>query len=179
LTKLGVAVSANPYYLYSMADTYAEGNLGQEGGSQIVRLGSLDRAGVPFALHSDFTMAPMEPLFLAWIAVNRVTALGTQMAPEEQVSVYRALQGITINAAHVLRLEDITGSITVGKKADFVLLAENPLKIDPMKLKDIAILGTVFEGHPYPIDECMLCETSDNEGLAGGLAPVPSGGALD
>ena len=51
-------------------------------------------------------------LFLAWIAVNRMTALGTQMAPEEQVSVYRALQGITINAAHVLRLEDITGSIT-------------------------------------------------------------------
>ena len=175
LKKLGVAVSANPYYLYSMADTYAEGNLGPEQGAQIVRLGSLDRAGVPFALHSDFTMAPMEPLFLAWIAVNRVTALGTRMAPEEKISVYKALQGITINAAYVLRLETMIGSISEGKKADFVLLAENPLKVDPMKIKDIAILGTVFEGRPYPTDACLLCNSSDNEGLDGSLTPVPSG----
>jgi predicted amidohydrolase YtcJ len=176
IKKLGVAVSANPYYYYSMADTYAQGNLGPEQGGQIVRLGSLSRHGVPFALHSDFTMAPMEPLFLAWIAANRITALGNKMAPEEKVSVYKALQGITINAAFVLRLESMTGSIAKGKRADFVLLAENPLKVDPMKIKDIAILGTVFEGKPYPIETCLLCDTADNAGLKGGLNPIPSGG---
>ena len=179
MKKLGVASLANPYYYYSMADTYAQGNLGSEQGGQIVRLGSLSRHDVPFALHSDFTMAPMEPLFLAWIAANRVTALGSRMAPEEKVSVFKALQGITINAAYVLRLETMTGSIAVGKNADFVLLAENPLKVDPMKIKDIEILGTVFEGKPYPIDACSLCETTDNAGLESGLAPIPSGGAPD
>ena len=177
MKKLGVAVSANPYYYYSMADTYAQGNLGLERGGQIVRLGTLDRQGVPFALHSDFTMAPMEPLFLAWIAANRVTALGTKMAPEEKVPVFKALQGITINAAYMLRLEKMIGSLAAGKKADFVLLSENPMKVDPMRIKDIEILGTVFEGKPYPIASCSLCETSDNAGLKGGLSPIPAGGA--
>lgn len=151
IKKLGVSVSANPYYLYSMADAYAAGNLGPEAASQIVRLGSLAKAGVPFALHTDFTMAPLAPLGLAWIASNRITALGNEMGPEEKISVYDALKAITIGGAYVLRLEDITGSIVAGKKADFVLLAENPLKVDPLRLRDIEILGTVFEGKPYPV----------------------------
>ncbi|CAN1489050.1 COG1574 Predicted metal-dependent hydrolase with the TIM-barrel fold [Flavobacteriaceae bacterium] len=152
IAKLGAVVSANPYYLYSMGDKYvAETVLGQERGSEMVRLGSLVKNKVKFALHSDFTMAPIQPLLLAWIATNRVTADGTLMAPQERVSAYDALKGITINAADLMQLDKITGSIKVGKKADFVILAENPLKIDPMKIKDIKILETVFEGKSFPI----------------------------
>ncbi|QBN19357.1 amidohydrolase [Flavobacterium nackdongense] len=152
IARLGAVVSANPYYLYSMGDKYVSDKvLGKERGSEMVRLGSLVKNKVPFALHSDFTMAPIQPLLLAWIAANRVTADGTLMAPQEKVSVYNALQGITSNAAYMLRLEKETGSIKVGKKADFVILAENPLKIDPIKIKDIKILETVFEGKAFPI----------------------------
>ncbi len=150
IASSGAVVSANPYYLYSMGDKFAAGNLGQERASQMVRLGSLLKAKVPFALHSDFTMAPLQPLLLAWITVNRVTADGTLMASEEKIPVYNALQAITCNAAFVLRLEKETGSIKTGKKADFVILAENPMKADPMKIKDIKILETVFEGKSFP-----------------------------
>ena len=151
IAKLGVAVSANPYYLYTMAETYGEGSLGPERASEIVCLGSLRKNGVPFALHSDFTMSPIDPLLLAWIAVNRVTAKGTEMAPQEKISVYDALKAVTANAAYVLRLEDEVGSLKEGKKADFVVLEDNPLKIDPMKLKDTRIVETVFEGRPFPL----------------------------
>jgi predicted amidohydrolase YtcJ len=152
IAKLGAVVSANPYYLYSMGDKYVANTvLGQERGSEMVRLGSLAKNNVKFALHSDFTMAPIQPLLLAWIAANRVTADGTLMAPQERVSPYEALKGVTINAANLMQLDKITGSIKVGKKADFVILAENPVKIDPMKIKDIEILETVFEGHSFPI----------------------------
>jgi predicted amidohydrolase YtcJ len=152
IAKLGAVVSANPYYIYSMGDKYVSDKvLGKERGSEMVRLGSLVKNKVPFALHSDFTMAPIQPLLLAWIAVNRITADGTLMAPQEKVSVYNALEGITSNAAYMLRLENETGSIKVGKKADFVILAENPLKINPIKIKDIKILETVFEGKSFPI----------------------------
>lgn len=171
MKALGVSVSANPYYRYTMADAYAKGNLGHKAASEIVRLGSLKEKGVPFAMHTDFTMGPLEPLRLAWIATNRVTALGTEMAPQEKLSAYDAMKGVTINAAYVLRLEDVTGSIVAGKKADFVLLEENPLKVDPMKIKDIRILGTVFEGKPYPL---VLSDDGPAEDM---LKPVPSGGA--
>ena len=60
---------------------------------EIVRLGSLRKDNVPFALHSDFTMAPIDPLLLTWITMNRVTANGTEMAPHEKVSVSTRLRG--------------------------------------------------------------------------------------
>jgi predicted amidohydrolase YtcJ len=47
----------------------------------------------------------LNPLLLAWMAANRITADGTLLAPQEKVSVYNALKGITINGAYVLRLE--------------------------------------------------------------------------
>jgi predicted amidohydrolase YtcJ len=46
----------------------------------------------------------------------------------------------------VLNLENEIGSIEVGKTANFVLLDENPLQIDPIMLKDIKVLGTVYRG---------------------------------
>jgi predicted amidohydrolase YtcJ len=149
---LGAIVSANPYYLYTMGDKFSDEKvLGKERGAEMVRLGSLLKNKIPFALHTDFTMAPLQPLVLAWVAANRITADGTLLAPEEKVPVYNALQAITSNAAFILRMEDVTGSIKAGKKADFVILAENPMKIDPIKLKDIKVLETVFEGKSFPI----------------------------
>ena len=139
IAALGAVVSANPYYMYSMADKYAAGNLDMKRASEIVRSGSLLENRIPFAFHSDFTMAPIQPLLLAWIAVNRVTAEGTVMAPDQKIPVYNALQAITSNAAYVLRMDDKTGSIKAGKNADFVVLEENPLKVDPMKIRDVRI----------------------------------------
>jgi predicted amidohydrolase YtcJ len=151
IAELGAVVSANPYYVYSLADKLSSGNLGPERASEMVRLGSLLKYKVPFGLHSDFSMAPIQPLLLAWTAVNRITADGTLMAPQEKIPVYNALQAITSNAAFVLRMDHIAGSIKAGKKADFVILAENPMKVDPMKLKDVKVLETVFEGKSFPI----------------------------
>ena len=152
IAALGAVVSANPYYLFAMGDKFSDEKvLGKERGAELVRLGSLLKNKIPFALHTDFTMAPLEPLLLAWVAANRITADGSLLAPEERVPVYNALQGITSNAAFILRMEDVTGSIKTGKKADFVILAQNPMKIDPIKLKDIKILETVFEGKSFPI----------------------------
>ena len=151
IAALGAVVSANPYYLYSMADKYAAGNLDKKRASEIVRSGSLLENKIPFAFHSDFTMAPIQPLLLAWIAVNRVTAEGTVMAPDQKIPAYNALQAITSNAAYILRMDEKTGSIKTGKSADFVVLEENPLKIDPTKIKDIRIVETVYEGKAFPM----------------------------
>lgn len=151
VAALGANVSANVYYLWSMADTYAKLGLGPERASQIVRAGSLVREGVPVSFHSDFTMAPAEPLFFVTIAATRKTADGVVMAPEERLTVHQALRAITIDAAYCLKQDDQIGSIVAGKKADFTILEQDPYKVAPEEIRNIKIWGTVFEGKPFPI----------------------------
>jgi predicted amidohydrolase YtcJ len=68
------------------------------------------------------------------------------LGPQEKISVEDALYAMTQGAAYLLKLEDEIGSISIGKKADFTILAEDPYTVDPMKLKDIKIVTTVFGG---------------------------------
>jgi len=144
--KLGVEFSANPYYLWALADEYSEVGLGPERASHMVSLRELTRWGSPVSLHSDFSMAPADPLELAWVAANRIVASGKVMVPEERISVYDAIRGITIWAAGTLNLEDRIGSIREGKDATFTVLERNPFKVEPEALKDIPISGIVFKG---------------------------------
>jgi hypothetical protein len=149
--SLGVVISAQPYYLWALSDAYAKHGLGYDRASQISRLGSMVEHGIPVSLHSDFTMAPAAPLTLAWVAVNRITAEGTLMAPEERLSVEQALRAVTIDAAFALRMENEIGSIVAGKRADFTVLEQDPFEVPAIELKDLKIWGTVFEGRVFPI----------------------------
>ena len=146
VADLGMDASVNPYYLWALADKYSEIGLGEARGENLVRIKSLTEKNVPVSFHSDFSMAPMEPLTLVWTAVNRVTSQGSKFSQDQRIDLYTALQAVTINAARVLNLENEIGSIEQGKIANFVLLEENPLQVDPMLLKDIKVLGTVYRG---------------------------------
>jgi predicted amidohydrolase YtcJ len=153
LRALGAVVSANPYYQYILSDIYSDQWLGPDRGQQMVRLGSLERNGVPFALHSDCPMAPLEPLTLAWSAVNRVSINGRLNAPEERVSLDHAMRAITIDAAWIMGWEDEIGSIRAGKRADFTILEADPWEVGGERLREVQIWGTVFEGEVAPLRE--------------------------
>ena len=146
LKALGAVVSANPYYHYILSDIYADQWLGPDRAGQMVRLGSLERHGVPFALHSDSPMAPLSPLTLAYNATNRITINGRQTGAEERISLDAALRAITIDAAWVMGWEDEIGSIRAGKRADFTVLDSDPYQAGPPGLMDVSVWGTVFEG---------------------------------
>ena len=149
---LGVVISAQPNYLWALGDKYAESGLGYDRASQMSRIGAMVRNGIPTSLHSDFTMAPASPLWLAWVASNRITADGTLMAPDERISIEESLRAVTIDAAFAMGLEDEIGSIVAGKKADFTILESDPFEGPASNLKDIEIWGTVFEGAVYPVE---------------------------
>ncbi len=151
LAALGAQASVQVYYLYELSRPFADHTLGYERASQMSRLGSLERAGVRFAVHSDFTMAPARPLNNAWVAANRINESGEVMCPNERASLDAAIKAITINAAFMLGLEDEVGSLRWGKRADFTVLGEDPYDVGAEGLRDIPIRATVFEGEPFPI----------------------------
>ena len=151
MQALGIHVSANPYYIYLLSDMYCADMLGADRGSQLVRLGSLERLGMPFGLHSDCPIAPLSPLTLAWAAATRRTIGGTIACPEERVSLHAALRAITIDAAWIMRKENEIGSIRAGKLADFAVLEQDPYEVGADGLKSIPVWGTVFEGEVHPV----------------------------
>lgn len=151
--RLGARVSANVYYLHELSDIFAKQWVGQERASQMARVGTCFREGIITTLHSDFTMAPAQPLNSMWVAVNRINCEGDLMGPEERITPEQALQAVTINAATVLGCEQEIGSLRAGKKADITVLAADPMTIDPMLIKDITIKATLFEGQVFPIEQ--------------------------
>jgi len=148
--EMQLMVSAQPNYIRILGDAYARDGLGPDRAAQMNRLGSLERKGVPLGLHSDFNMAPIDPLYLAWVASNRETLEGNIKAPSERISLDKALRAITIEAAQVIGMDDRVGSIASGKKADFVVLDRDPREGGAARLRDTVIRGVVFEGRWFP-----------------------------
>jgi predicted amidohydrolase YtcJ len=153
LAALGTIVSANPYYVAALADRYGEIGLGADRADELVPIGDVVARNVPVSFHSDMPMAPAQPLFLVWAAVNRTTVSGRVAGPEQRLSVEQALRAVTLDAAQSLRLETEIGSIAPGKYANFTILDADPFDVDPSKIKDIGVWGTVFEGVPYPVTQ--------------------------
>ncbi len=96
--------------------------------------------------HTDFNVVPIDQMFVVWTAVNRISRNGVVIGPEERITAYQALQCITTNAAYQYFEENSKGSLKQGKLADLVILDQNPLKVDGMKIKDIRVLETIKEG---------------------------------
>jgi len=103
-------------------------------------------AGVPAAAGSDFSPGPFAPLMGIQGMVTRTGWDGTTWGANQRISVDEALAVNTINGAYASREESLKGSITVGKLADFVVLADDPHTVSAEKIKDIPIVRTVVGG---------------------------------
>lgn len=146
IARMGLMVSAQPNYIRVLGDAYEREGLGPGRAAYMDRLGSLEKKGVPLGLHSDFNMAPIDPLYLAWIAANRVTIEGHVKAPEERLSLDKALRAVTIEAAQVLGWDSEVGSIAPGKRADFTVLDKDPHALGVARLNEARVEGVIFEG---------------------------------
>ncbi len=153
MADLGAIASVNIYYLHELSDIYARQGIGHERAYSMARLGTLKRNNIPFALHSDYTMAPALPLNSAWVAATRINEAGNVACEDEIVPLEDALKAITIDAAYVLGLEHEVGSLRAGKRADFTVLEQDPFDVGAQGLKDIPIWGTVFGGIPHKIEK--------------------------
>jgi len=144
------AVGGTPSFtaggLFPMGD-YISGLVGPERVNWVGAAASAQKQGVNWTLNTDWP-AGVSPslLFAAWNVVNRTTKSGKVFVPAERVSAYDAMKSITINAAFQYKEEQSKGTLEVGKLADMVILDRNPVKVDPMAIKDIKVMQTIKEG---------------------------------
>jgi predicted amidohydrolase YtcJ len=144
------AVGGTPSFtaggLFPMGD-YISGLVGPERVNWVGAAASAQKQGVNWTINTDWP-AGVSPslLFAAWNVVNRTTKSGKVFVPAERVSAYDAMKSITINAAFQYKEEQSKGTLEVGKLADMVILDRNPVKVDPMAIKDIKVMQTIKEG---------------------------------
>jgi predicted amidohydrolase YtcJ len=103
-------------------------------------------AGIKATAGSDFFPGPFAPLMGMQGMVTRKGWNGEVWGANQKITVAEALRVMTINGAYASKEEHIKGSITPGKWADFVVLAQDPHTSDPEKIKDIKIVRTVTGG---------------------------------
>jgi predicted amidohydrolase YtcJ len=81
-----------------------------------------------------------------WSAVNRISRDGALIGADQRVTPLEALKAQTINVARQYGEQASKGSLEVGKRADLVVLDQNPLKVDPMKIRDVKVVETFKDG---------------------------------
>ena len=132
-------------HTYFWGDVHVE-NLGKARADFLSPMVSARKLGLKPTNHSDATVTPINPIFTIWTAVNRVSRSGAIIGAAERTTPYLALQAITSFAAYEFFDENLKGTLTKGKLADFVILDKNPLKVKPMEIKNIQVIETIKEG---------------------------------
>lgn len=145
---LGLCANLFANHIYYWGDQHYALTMGPDRANRMDACGTALRHGVPLAIHSDVPVTPLAPLFTAWCAINRLTATGRVLGEAEKISVEQGLYAITMGAAFQLNVDHLVGSIEIGKYADFAVLEQDPLEVDPAALKDVPVWGTVVAGVP-------------------------------
>ena len=122
-------------------------NLGMERASFLSPMKSAMDMDIIATNHTDASVTPMDQLFLLWTSVNRLSRNGVVVGEAQRIDAYHGLKALTINGAYQYFEENTKGSLKAGKMADLVILDKNPLKVDPMTIKNIVVLETIKEGN--------------------------------
>lgn len=145
LAAAAITVVTQPTFLYVSGDDYSA-VMGPNRAGWMYRGRSYLGRGIPIAGSSDRPVADGAPLRGIQFMVDRLSRLGNAIGPDEAIGVAEALRAYTMGAAEACRVEDRLGSITVGKHADFVVLAADPTEVPAAALAAIPVTATVVAG---------------------------------
>jgi predicted amidohydrolase YtcJ len=168
---LGIIPSFFPMHTFYWGDWHRQSVLGPERGSNISPTGWTLARGMIFTSHHDAPVAFPDSMRVLSSTVTRVArGSGEVVGPQHRVPPIVGLKAITLWAAYQHFEEKTKGSIEPGKVADFVVLSENPIRIDPAKIADIQVLETIKAGQSVyrrneptasrSVDEPLSCAAS-------------------
>ena len=145
LKKVKALVVTQPSFIYYSGERYLA-TVPPDDLTWLYPIGSLCSNGLRVAAGSDTPVVPLNPLVGIYAAVTRTAETGQCLIPRESISCMETLKLYTIDAAYASFEENIKGSISADKLADLAVLSEDPTKVPPEEIKDIAVAMTIVDG---------------------------------
>ena len=145
-------VAANFQCMWCYPDVYidyAVDIVGEERVQQFYPVARLHKTGALLVGGSDWTVSSLNPLDAIETAIRRQSPFedsGPVLGENEKISLEAALDMYTRNAAYVMRLEDRTGTIEIGKRADLIVLDRNLFEIPATEINEAQVLLTLMDG---------------------------------
>src|SRR5947209_3423405 len=146
--RLGVIASVQPYHAIDDG-RWAEKRIGPDRIKRTYAFRTLLNSGVRLAFGTDWSVAPLSPVWGIYAAVTRATLDGKTpggWVPEQKLTVAESVEAYTMGSAYAEFQEKEKGSITPGKLADFVILSDDIFKIPPAAIKDVKVEATFVGG---------------------------------
>ncbi|HET9723349.1 MAG TPA: amidohydrolase [Actinomycetota bacterium] len=155
--ELGAVANAQPLWAAheSQMDDLTIPFLGEPRWRWQYPFGSLVRAGAMLAMGSDWSVSSPDPLEEIHVAVNRVmpddypykVENREVFLPGERIDLATAIAGFTMGSAYVNHLDEMTGSIEVGKYADLTVVDRNLFAHPAEEIAEATVELTLVEGH--------------------------------
>ena len=145
LKRSRAVVVTNPSFLYFSGERYLA-TVPHEQQQWLYRMGSFFQAGLVAAAGSDSPVVPINPLLGLQAAISRKAETGAALNSNERISPLQALQMYTSNAAYASFDEQVKGSISAGKLADFTLLDGDPTAVPAEAIPEIKVEMTIVGG---------------------------------
>ena len=139
--ELGVIASVQPYHAIDDG-RFAEKRIGPDRIKRTYAFRTFLDNKVRLAFGTDWTVAPLNPMWTIYAAVTRATLDGKNpngWVPEQKLTVAESVEAYTMGSAYAEFQENVKGSITPGKYADMVLLSDDIFKVQPAAIKDVQV----------------------------------------
>ncbi len=146
--QLHVIASVQPYHAIDDG-RWAESRIGHDRASRTYAFRTFLDHGVRLALGTDWDVAPLDPMLTLYAATTRATLDDKNPKgwfPEQKLTIKEAIEAYTMGSAYAEFQGKEKGSITAGKLADMVLLSDDVLTIDPVKIRDVKVVKTWVGG---------------------------------
>lgn len=149
--ELGVGATFQPLWAYydQNAIKLDIPAIGEKRTGEMYRIGSVHRAGGRINGSSDYFVTDMNPLLAIEVGITRRdpwSNSGPPLNPSEAVDLPTMIEAYTINGAYTMGLDDVQGSIKVGKRADLVVLNRNLFDLPAHEISEAFVTETIFSG---------------------------------